>query len=117
MKWGHKIASKEGPIEVTRAEYNEAFRVEVPEEPVISLEHVWNWFWLLNGRRKSGFDSPNPIGYDEVYSWSVLTRTIVTPSEVGLLMAMDDAFLEQVAIEKKGRRESDEQNKSKKGKR
>jgi hypothetical protein len=108
MKWGHKVADKDGPREVTRAEFNEAFGAYTPEEPFVPLEHVWNWFWLLNARRQPGFESPSPITYEQVHSWSVLTRTIITPSEVELLMAMDDVFLEQVSIERKGKRERDE---------
>lgn len=115
-KWGHKIVGKSGPIEVTRAEYNEAFGAEVPEDPFIPLEHVWEWFWLLNGRRQSGFDSPNPITYGEIGSWSNLTRIIIAPSEIELLIAMDDAFLEQVSIERKSRSERDKEKvKSKPG--
>lgn len=109
IKWGHKIVGKNGPVEVTRAEYNEAFGAEVPEDPFIPLEHVWTWFWLLNGRRQSGFDSPNPISYDQIYYWSLLTRTVITPSEIELLVEMDDAFLSQVAEERKGRVERDKE--------
>jgi hypothetical protein len=107
MKWGHKIASKEGPIEVTRAEFNESFGVPVPDDPVVSLEHVWSWFWHLSNRRQPGFDSQAPITYSEIKNWTLLTRTVVTPSEVELLIAMDDAYLEQISIERKARHERD----------
>lgn len=110
MKWGHKVSSNNETLEVTRAEYNAAFGVEVPEEPEIPLDHVWIWFWTLNRRRQSGGDGLNPLTYQEVYSWSALTRTIVTPSEVELLMEMDNAFIEQVSIERKAKAEREQAN-------
>jgi hypothetical protein len=107
MKWGHKIASKGGPIDVTRAEFNESFGAQVPDAPVVSLEYVLSWFWHLSNRRAPGFDGVAPISYTEIGSWTALTRTIVTPSEIELLVAMDNAYLEQIGIERTAKRERD----------
>lgn len=104
---GHKIDSKEGKQRVTREEYNEAFGVDSPDPPIFpdAVEHVWEWWWKLQKRRQSGFDSQNPITYTEIFHWAFLTRTQITPPEVEMLAQLDDAFIEQISIEKEGMRE------------
>lgn len=103
MHWGHKVISKDGQAEVTRAEYNAAFGVESPDEPEIPdvVMHVWEWWWRLNARRSPGFDAMAPLTYFEIYHWSALTRTQITPDEIGMLIQMDDAYLVAVGTERK----------------
>ena len=59
--------------------------------------HVWHWFWQLSERRQRGFDSPNPIGWADIQAWQQLTRTLVLPEEIDILLAMDSAWLSAVA--------------------
>jgi hypothetical protein len=109
MHWGHKISGKGTEVEVTRAEYNASFGVDVPYCPDIpdAVSHVWGWWWKLNARRRPGYDSMSPISYFQIYSWSVLTRTQVSPAEVDILTMMDDAYLRAVADERKEQRDRD----------
>ncbi|KWV17132.1 phage tail assembly chaperone [Xanthomonas translucens] len=63
--------------------------VEVPEEAA----HVWAWFWLLSGRRRSG---PEALNYAEIGEWQRLSQQDVLPAEIDMLVAMDDAYLRAV---------------------
>lgn len=65
---------------------------EVPE----AGDHVWEWFWALSARRRSG---PEALTYAEVGEWARLTATPIRPEEVEMLMRMDDAFLSEVREE------------------
>jgi hypothetical protein len=109
LHWGHKVASREGPVEVTRLEYNQQAGAETPEQPEIPAcgQHVWDWWWELNARRAPGFDSTVPLSYTEICSWLVLTRRLVTPEEIGWLIAMDDRWLNTIADERKAKSERD----------
>jgi len=111
MHWGHKVIGKDGQIEATRAEYNEAFGAEekTPEAPDIpdAAMHVWEWFWRLNARRPPGFDSMAPLTYSEIYHWSALTRTQITPDEINMIVQMDDAYLQAISAERKEQRDRD----------
>lgn len=107
MHWGHTVIGREGNVEVTREEYNAAFGVDSPDAPEVPdiVSHVWDWWWKLNARRAPGFDAMAPITYDDIYKWSAITRTPITPSEVDMLIQMDDAYLLAVGIERKGQRD------------
>jgi hypothetical protein len=59
--------------------------------------HVWGWFWQLSQRRTAGFDSPNPISWTEIQAWRELTRAMILPEEIDLILMMDSAWLEAVA--------------------
>lgn len=61
-------------------------------------EHVWDWFWSLSARRKTG---PEALTYAEVGEWQRLTATPIRPEEVEMLMQMDDAFLAEVRQEQR----------------
>lgn len=52
--------------------------------------HLWDWFWSLSGRRRSG---PEAISFAEIGEWQRLTRTPATPAEIEILLQMDEAFL------------------------
>ena len=107
MLWGHKVNGKDGEVEVTRAEFNASFGVDSPEAPEIpdAVAHVWEWWWKLNARRLPGFEAMAPLSYSEIYHWSALTRTQITPAEIGILIQMDDAYLQAVSAERKEQRE------------
>lgn len=63
--------------------------VEVPEEG----EHVWDWFWELCPRRRSG---PEPLTFADVGEWQRLLMYDLLREEVEMLMAMDDRYLTAV---------------------
>lgn len=111
MHWGHKVSSKEGQQDATREEYNAAFGVVSPEPPEIpdAIAHVWAWFWELSARRAPGFDSITPLSYSDIYHWSALTRTQITPSEIAILIQTDDAFLQQMSRERRDQHERETQ--------
>lgn len=67
-------------------------------EPPPDGDHVWEWFWELSPRRKSG---PEPLSYAEIGEWQRLTGVEVRREEVEMLMRMDDAFIEAVRQEQR----------------
>lgn len=66
--------------------------MEVPPEG----EHLWEWFWTLSRRRRSG---PEAITFTEIGAWMRATNTRVRPEEIEVLTRMDDAFLKVVRQE------------------
>lgn len=106
INWGHKVASRGGPVEVTRQEYNEQAGAETPPQPEIPVcgEHVWQWWWELNARRPPGFENLAPFSYTEIYNWILLTGLSVSYRDIRWLVAMDNAWLEAIANEKEDRR-------------
>lgn len=102
MKWGHKISRGDEQIDVTRAEYNQAFGVAVPEQPEIPdvAMHAWLIWWRLNARRPAG-EHVNPLSYTEAESFCRLTGTILLPEDMQMIEAIDNAFIASVAEERK----------------
>lgn len=84
---------------LTREDYASRMNAAIPDEPEIPdiIEHVWHWFWGLSDRRQRGFDSPNPLSYVEIDAWLRLSRTLVLPQEIDLILVMDSAWLAAVA--------------------
>jgi hypothetical protein len=111
LEWGHKVASREGPVEVTRKVYNEQAGVETPRQPSIPecAAHVWGWWFELNARRGPGFDSLAPISYSEIKNWILLTGKLVTYEEIAWLVAMDNAWLLAIAEERRARSEREKE--------
>ena len=66
-----------------------------PELPP-DAEHIWQWFLDLNSARGSNGFGVNPISYQDIAAWSSLTGTIVRPSEVAALKALDAVWLGEV---------------------
>ena len=113
LNWGHTVPSREGPVEVTRIDYNEHANAETPEQPTVPIcaQHVYDWWWELNARRGPGFDTLAPLTYGEVAFWARLTgrQHIVTPVEVRWLMTADDAWLRTIAEERKGKQDREKE--------
>lgn len=63
-----------------------------------AVEHVWEWFWDLSARRKTG---PEALTYAEVGEWQRLTGTAIRSEEVEMIMRMDDAFLAECREEQR----------------
>lgn len=58
--------------------------------------HVWEWFWALSNRRKSG---PEALSFGEIGEWQRVTGTQIRPPEVEMLIQMDNAYLSAVRDE------------------
>jgi hypothetical protein len=58
-----------------------------------AIQHVWNWFLKLNGRRGIGFNAPNPITYQDILAWSHLMQIEPTPFEVDCIVDLDAAWI------------------------
>lgn len=81
----------------TRRERNARFGRESPEiEVPTEAEHVWDWFFELSQRRRSG---PEALSFGEVGEWQRLTGNIIRPEEVRMIMAMDDAYVAEARKE------------------
>jgi len=101
------VAARGGPVEVTRAQYNQQAGVATPEQPDVPLcaKHVWAWWWGLNARRPPGFDNLAPISYGEIESWISLTGKQVAPEEIDWLIGMDNAWLSVISEERRAKQE------------
>jgi hypothetical protein len=62
-----------------------------------SCRHIWGWFRELAAARGSNGFGPNPISYADIAAWSRLTRTIVRPIEVSVLLHLDHVFFAETA--------------------
>lgn len=83
----------------TRRERNTRFGKDSPEYSVPDAgDHVWEWFWELSGRRRSG---PEALTYAEIGEWQRLAGVEVRREEVEMLMQMDDAFVSEVRKEQR----------------
>lgn len=65
-------------------------------EPPAHLRHVWEWFIELHGRRSSAGYGPNPISYQDLQAWSLLTGSRPRTVEVAMIVAVDDVYMAQV---------------------
>ncbi|WP_425292930.1 phage tail assembly chaperone [Kaistia soli] len=61
--------------------------------PPAFLAHVWVWWLELHRRRTRGF-GVCPLSFPEIAHWSVLSGACATPFEVGLIVQIDNAFIE-----------------------
>jgi len=78
----------------TRRQRNARFGESTPEVQIPEgAEHVWEWFWELSARRRSG---PEAMTFADVGEWQRLMCLDLLPQEVGMLMAMDDQYLAAV---------------------
>lgn len=82
---------------------------EIPEEG----ESLWTAFWSLNRRRPQGMNSPQPLSYLEIASWSHLTGELLLREEITIITDMDDAYLEALAKEREAQRVANEKPKGK----
>jgi len=64
-----------------------------PELPDLAA-YLWQWFIELSRRRTAGFVE-NPIIYESVLAWSVLTHRVLARWELDAILRLDDALSEQ----------------------
>lgn len=91
-----------GPDGLTALEHAESYERQTgktapeleggPELPPDGA-HVWSWFLELNAARGSGGFGPACISYVDVLAWTTLSGTLIRPSEVAAIMAIDRAWL------------------------
>ena len=73
----------------TRRERNARFGRESPEiEVPPEAEHVWDWFFELSQRRRSG---PEALSFGEVCEGQRLTGNIIRPAEWLEIRALGNA--------------------------
>ena len=75
-------------LDATGIRPTELIEVEFPA----GMEHVWRWFGELSRTRSVGMIA-NPISYQEIMAWSIMTGAEPTPFEVGCLTALDATYL------------------------
>lgn len=105
------------PSPETRRQYNLRFGQPPGPEAEIPLAGAWahDLFWSLNSRRQRSDTGPQPLTHAEIEAWSRLNKTKLSPQDVALLIAMDDAYLSAVAEENqpKGKQDAKPQAKRK----
>lgn len=117
MHWGHKVSGKDGPAEVTRAEYNQSFGVAVPEPPELPecAVHAWQ-FWSRISARRPAAEGVCPLSPEIIESHCRLTGDTVDADDYAMIEAMDNAYISEIGKERKAMFDRDrEQSKSKKG--
>ena len=57
------------------------------------FEHLWKYFSQLNNARSSNGFGLNSLSYTEIYAWSQLTNSEVTPKELDILKQLDYLYL------------------------
>jgi len=62
-----------------------------------SCAHIWRWFIELSAARGSNGWGPNAIRYTDIAAWSALTRTIIQPMEVRVVLHLDHIYLANAA--------------------
>lgn len=103
------IEDKKAPVKnyLTRRDRYELFgQSDKIEEPIIpdDGDYLWDAFWSLSRRRQQGFNGPQPLSFSEVGYWLALKREQLSPPEVDILIAMDDAFLSSIEQEREDQR-------------
>ncbi len=73
-----------------KAEERSGQLIEDEELPAAG-EHLWAWFWTLDGGRGYGLAGPLPLTYSDIAAWASLHGIEIQPSEVEIIKAMDAA--------------------------
>ncbi len=63
------------------------------QAPPKCVDHVWAWFWELNGARSSNGFGYDPVSYIEIKAWSELVQANPQDWEIRMIKAMDSTFL------------------------
>ena len=86
----------------TRRQRNERFDrpdLNPTAEPVPGGERLESIFWQLSRFRGSGFNGPEPLQPGTVRDWCLLTGRPLSPQDIGVLFAMDAAYLDAARAE------------------
>jgi hypothetical protein len=67
--------------------------IDIPD----AAEYLWKWFWDLSAARGSNGFGSNPIGYETLQAWSIMTTNQPTPWEIEVLRRMDGEYMDIVA--------------------
>jgi hypothetical protein len=84
----------------TKVEEWEDFGQTPPEPPEVPqcAAHVWQWFHEVSSQRQTG---PESLSWSDLRAWAELSGSQPTPQEIGLLVAMDRAFVGAVRKQQK----------------
>ncbi|MBB3289912.1 MULTISPECIES: hypothetical protein [unclassified Rhizobium] len=59
---------------------------------------LWRWFLDLSRSRCYHMNGPNPITHAEIEAYCRLYRIAMQPHHIAILRAMDDAYIDQLAV-------------------
>ena len=62
-------------------------------------ENIFDWFWRIRRKLRSGMNGPEPIGYDDLYMFMRVTGEIIDRDEIPLLLEIDDVYISTVQEE------------------
>ena len=84
----------------TKTEEFEAFGQKTPPMPEVPqcAAHVWQWFHEVSSQRQTG---PESLSWSDLRAWAELSGSQPSPQEIGLLVAMDRAFVGAVRKQQK----------------
>ena len=58
------------------------------------LEYIWRDYFLdLHSSRSSGGFGVNALSYTEIDAWARLSRTAITPNELGMIKQLDGIYM------------------------
>lgn len=66
---------------------------------------MWRWFFELHHAREYTEVGPKPISYTELRNWKELRGLNISPDDVALIKAMDNAFIHTYAQEQEYNRQ------------
>lgn len=97
---GEKIGSITAKEHWEQVEKSTGFRNELLdcEEVPECIVHIWFTFWELSRQRESfgGMGGEiRPISYQDILSYSILTKAYLQPSEVKVIIELDKVYLKQ----------------------
>lgn len=80
---------------------------KTPPEPDVPacVEHVLDTFWHLNSQRRSGFNGAEAIGWSEIAAWCDLMDMQLVFEELQMIVALDSAYRDEIAIRQAAARE------------
>lgn len=67
--------------------------LEAPVDFPLSLSSIWSAFISLHSTRTAGFSGPNPISYNEILAWKVLTQSPLQSWEIDVVKKLDQTYM------------------------
>ena len=58
------------------------------------IGYIWSAFCVLSNHRSSGFNSPDPITFEQIVYWKQLTETETKPWEIDIILSLDQIYRE-----------------------
>jgi len=102
VRFSVKVKRTESQPPETRRQFYERFGRDVPHDPDWPREaaHLWRTFWDIARDRLDATNGPQPLGPALILDWIDATATPLSPDEVGVIRAMDAAWMGAYAAER-----------------